>query len=247
MEDFPYLGFEQLGYNPNFEIALNMSLDQLRFYCTSNFLFRDICGEEEFWLERLRRYYPKVIQYKPDNLTWAQYYLEAPLIDQILITRAMILPKNIDPYQIAQMIKSLPPFLPPSLPPSRWKDSRQYHPCLLSSEIIAIMKLGYGRVIYDSSNFFSWWTLYLEHNDLIRNTLIYPDAILHQLLQPYYQEHGVNSYDGFAYSTFKRMLYNHKDCNVIIPLTPELLNEFDSEYKELNLYININRKEKFNK
>jgi hypothetical protein len=65
---------ENLGYDPNFNIALNMPLDQLRFYCVNNDLFRRICMNQEFWLQRLQREYPKLIQYKPIDMTWAQYY-----------------------------------------------------------------------------------------------------------------------------------------------------------------------------
>lgn len=74
MEREPYLGFQQLGYAPNFEIALNMSLEQLRFYCTSNELFRSICSDQEFWRQRLQNEYSDVIQHKPINMTYGQYY-----------------------------------------------------------------------------------------------------------------------------------------------------------------------------
>lgn len=106
MNASPYFGFEQLGRNPNFEIALNMSLEQLRFYCTSNELFRSICSDQEFWLERLRREYPNLIQYKPEVITWGQYYLDAPLINQLLTTPGIIISQNVNPYQVAQEIKS---------------------------------------------------------------------------------------------------------------------------------------------
>jgi hypothetical protein len=69
-----YLGYEQLGYGPNFEIALNMPFEQLRFYCVSNELFRSICSDQEFWLQRLQREYSVLIQYKPIDQTYAQYY-----------------------------------------------------------------------------------------------------------------------------------------------------------------------------
>jgi hypothetical protein len=65
---------ELLGYGPNFNIALNMSLDQLKFYCTSNELFRSICSNQEFWLQRLQNEYPKIIQYKPFDMSYGQYY-----------------------------------------------------------------------------------------------------------------------------------------------------------------------------
>jgi hypothetical protein len=74
MEVSPF-GYEQLGYEPNFEIALNMSLEQLRFYCTSNELFRSICSDQEFWNQRLQNEYPDTIQYKPINMTYGQYYI----------------------------------------------------------------------------------------------------------------------------------------------------------------------------
>jgi hypothetical protein len=64
---------ENLGYGFNFNIALNMSLEQLRFYCTSNELFKRICSNQEFWLQRLQREYPDIIKYKPIDMTWSQY------------------------------------------------------------------------------------------------------------------------------------------------------------------------------
>jgi hypothetical protein len=105
MNASPYLGFEQLGHNPNFEIALNMTLDQLKFYCTSNEQFRTICTDQEFWLRKLRREYPKTIKYKPNGVTWAQYYVNAELIHQILSSKT-ILPQKLNIYQIAQGIKN---------------------------------------------------------------------------------------------------------------------------------------------
>jgi hypothetical protein len=74
MESSPYLGFEQLGRNSNFEVALGMPLDQLRFYCVNNEQFRQICMDQEFWRRRLEIRYPDVIQYKPTDMNWAQYY-----------------------------------------------------------------------------------------------------------------------------------------------------------------------------
>jgi hypothetical protein len=65
---------ELLGYGPNFNIALNMPLEQLKFYCISNELFRKICSDQEFWIERLRREYLTLIQYKPVDMTYGQYY-----------------------------------------------------------------------------------------------------------------------------------------------------------------------------
>lgn len=70
MNASPYLGFEQLGHNPNFEISLNMSLDQLKFYCTSNEQFRTICEDQEFWRERVLREYPIILPYKPLDISW---------------------------------------------------------------------------------------------------------------------------------------------------------------------------------
>jgi hypothetical protein len=74
MESSPYLGFEQLGRNTNFEIALGMPLDQLKFYCVNNEQFRQICMDQEFWRQRLEIRYPDAIQYKPADMSWAQYY-----------------------------------------------------------------------------------------------------------------------------------------------------------------------------
>jgi hypothetical protein len=67
---------EQLGYGPNFNIALHMSLDQLKFYCVRNELFKSICSNQEFWLQRLRCEYSSLIQYKPEDMTYGQYYTE---------------------------------------------------------------------------------------------------------------------------------------------------------------------------
>lgn len=105
MNASPYFGFEQLGRSPNFEIALNMSLEQLRFYCTSNEVFRPICMDQEFWLERLRREYPRTISYKPVNITWAQYYLEAPIINQLLSITGLTIPEDMNLYQVAQELE----------------------------------------------------------------------------------------------------------------------------------------------
>jgi hypothetical protein len=106
MNYYPYLGYEQLGYNPNFEIALNMSFEQLRFYCTSNEQFRQICSDQEFWKERIKRESPAAILYKPVNTSWAQYYSDASLIHDLLVTPGIIIPENMDPYQFAQEIKN---------------------------------------------------------------------------------------------------------------------------------------------
>jgi hypothetical protein len=72
--EVPYLGYEQLGYGANFNIALNMPLEQLKFYCVSNELFRKICSDQEFWHQRLQNEYPNSIQYNPENMTYGQYY-----------------------------------------------------------------------------------------------------------------------------------------------------------------------------
>ena len=99
-----YLGFERLGHNPNFEIALNMTLDQLRFYCTSNKQFRTICMDQEFWLEKFRREFPEIIQYKPENMTWAQYYSDiTPLMYTIINTHGLL--QNMTAYDTAQEVK----------------------------------------------------------------------------------------------------------------------------------------------
>jgi hypothetical protein len=66
--------FERLGHGPNFEIALNMPLEQLRFYCVNNETFKYICMDQEFWLERLRREYPTLVSYKPIDMSWSKYY-----------------------------------------------------------------------------------------------------------------------------------------------------------------------------
>ena len=42
MESSRRYTYEKLGHDPNFEIALNMPLEQLRFYCVNNQLFRQI-------------------------------------------------------------------------------------------------------------------------------------------------------------------------------------------------------------
>jgi hypothetical protein len=100
-----YLGYQHLGYGPNFNIALNMSLDQLKFYCTSNELFGSICMNQEFWLERIRREYPITIPYKPENVTWSQYYFDAPIVNDLLIYPTII-PENVNIYDVAQDIKN---------------------------------------------------------------------------------------------------------------------------------------------
>jgi hypothetical protein len=74
MEVSPFT-YEQLGYGPNFNIALNMSLEQFKFYCVSNELFRKICSNQDFWLQRLQNEYPTLIQNKPVNMTYGQYYI----------------------------------------------------------------------------------------------------------------------------------------------------------------------------
>jgi hypothetical protein len=77
-----YFGYEQLGYGPNFEVALNMPLEQLKFYCVNNELFRKICSDQEFWFRRLQREYSTLIQYKPINMTYGQYY--TALVERII-------------------------------------------------------------------------------------------------------------------------------------------------------------------
>jgi hypothetical protein len=74
MEPEYYFGYQQLGHDPNFEIALNMPLEQLKFYCVNNDLFRSICTNQEFWKQRLQNEHPEIIQYKPENMTYGQYY-----------------------------------------------------------------------------------------------------------------------------------------------------------------------------
>jgi hypothetical protein len=74
MEASPFT-YEQLGYGPNFNIALNMSLDQLKFYCVNNELFRKICSNQDFWLQRLQNEYPTLINDKPFDMTYGQYYI----------------------------------------------------------------------------------------------------------------------------------------------------------------------------
>lgn len=103
--------YEQLGHNPNFEIALNMPLEQLRFYCINNELFKSICKDQEFWRERLRREYPNIIQYKPEDITWGQYYLQAPLIYQLVTTPGIFInyknPAQVSKvFEIAERIKN---------------------------------------------------------------------------------------------------------------------------------------------
>ena len=68
------LSYERLGYDTNYEIALNMSIEQLRFYCVSNPLFNKICNTQKFWLDRLQFEYPITIPYKPIDMSYIQYY-----------------------------------------------------------------------------------------------------------------------------------------------------------------------------
>lgn len=98
--------YQALGYDANFEIALNMPLEQLRFYCVNNQLFKSICSDQEFWHERVNREYPNLLQYKPIDVTWGQYYLEAPLIYQLLIIPGIIITPNMNIYQVVQGLKN---------------------------------------------------------------------------------------------------------------------------------------------
>lgn len=86
MNSSPYLGYQQLGRDPNFELALSIPFDQLRFYCTSNDVFRNICMNQDFWFRRLQREYSTLIPYKPIDLNWMQYY-NALATEQIKIVR----------------------------------------------------------------------------------------------------------------------------------------------------------------
>ena len=98
--------YQALDYVPNYEIALNMSLDQLKFYCTSNEVFNKICTTDEFWHERVIRYHPKLLPYKPLNVSWAQYYIQAAGINQLLTTSGIVIPQDMNLYQVAQGVNN---------------------------------------------------------------------------------------------------------------------------------------------
>jgi hypothetical protein len=69
-----YPEHEQLGYNANFEIALHLPFENLKTYCVSSDLFRSICSNQEFWRQRLQNDAPNAVQYKPNDMTYGQYY-----------------------------------------------------------------------------------------------------------------------------------------------------------------------------
>jgi hypothetical protein len=64
----------ELGFDINFEIALNMTIDQLVFFCINNEIFKEVCKCDNFWLRYLQFDYPKLISYKPIDLNYGQYY-----------------------------------------------------------------------------------------------------------------------------------------------------------------------------
>jgi hypothetical protein len=69
-----YPEHEQLGYNANFQIALSLPFKKLKIYCVSSDLFRSICSNQEFWRIRLQNDFSNAVQYKPNDMTYGQYY-----------------------------------------------------------------------------------------------------------------------------------------------------------------------------
>jgi hypothetical protein len=58
------------------EILLRMTDRDFLLTCnSSNFLRENVC-DENFFKKRLTLTYPNTLNYKPDNKTWRQYYIE---------------------------------------------------------------------------------------------------------------------------------------------------------------------------
>jgi hypothetical protein len=74
MEPSSYFNFPTLGGDPIFEIALNMPFEQLRLRCIYDQNLKSICMNQEFWLQRLKREYLKLLSYKPVDMNYFQYY-----------------------------------------------------------------------------------------------------------------------------------------------------------------------------